>query len=92
MFAAWPILHSGVPPEELPSELRGGSRAGMQSLSRTIMELNDIAGWTRTEISDWIEKFENRHEAYVSDRGISLVHSSSSLDEPNEDMMVMYRR
>jgi hypothetical protein len=76
----WPILDMPVHKQDLPSELRDVPWLGSeQSLRWTIMGLNDLAEWTRSEIADWVEKFEKCH---VAESGVS---SRSCCEQESED-------
>jgi hypothetical protein len=81
LYTQWPILQSVVPPDELPRELSGISAP--TSLMWAIMELNDIAGWSRTRIADWVERFEACHQY----EGVPQTHRhlrSEALKSPEE--------
>jgi hypothetical protein len=84
----WPILSSLVAEEEMPGELRAGSvHFADQTLMGTIMHLNDVEGWTRTEIADWVEQYEQRHPAET--RATALFElPADSPDEPDEEIPV----
>jgi hypothetical protein len=58
-FHTWPILALTVPAAELPSGIAKGRRP--LRLADLIILLNDMQGWTRTEIADWVQQFEERH-------------------------------
>jgi hypothetical protein len=91
---AWPILHALVTEQEVPRDLR--TCRGWwhpNSLSWTIMTLNDVAGWTRTQIADWVEEFENRHAAeYGGDGSPSTADDLDPTDEPDDGMLALCAR
>lgn len=50
----WPELETAVAPDKRPKELQDRGRAG-HYLKWVIADLNDILGWTRERIADWVE-------------------------------------
>ena len=93
-FTTWPILNLQVPEKEVPPDLRMAfCRRPLQTLSSTIMELNDRAKWTRTQIADWVEEFERRHlNEDGGDNGHTTASVRSSSPRPEEGGLVVCSR
>ena len=90
-WSQWPILHSLVPENELPSDLAMDLYKGPRTLSWIIMVLNDTGRWTRTQIADWVEGFEVRHATEGKARSHFARQEPASLDEPDEGIFELCR-
>ena len=82
----WPILHAVVRPAELPDDLQ--DRLYALRVIDVIIALNDSAGWTRTMISDWVERFEERHPKCLED-GAPLDQLAGDSDEDEDDFAAL---
>ena len=92
-FTTWPILNLPVPEEEVPRDLRiAFCWRPLQTLSSTIMELNDRAKWTRTQIADWVAEFERRHLDGGDDAHATTSIRGSSPHQPDEGDLVVCSR
>lgn len=90
-LSRWPILHVMVQPTELPRPIRG--RSHPMRVMDVIVGLNDLAGWTRTMISDWVESVEDCHPessgqiaSFDPNLGVQFKFGCQS-DEDSEDDM-----
>jgi hypothetical protein len=88
----WPILDVLVPAEEIPVEIVGACR----QLNWVIMSLNDVARWSRTQIADWVEQFEERHlevnvKVCIRDEALgSLTSYTVSSNEPDDEAPILF--
>ena len=89
----WPILHAVVRPAELPADLK--DRPYPLRVIDVIIGLNDSAGWTRTMISEWVERFEDRHPESSGDGAQVDQHTRAEfklpgdLDEDEDDFAAL---
>ena len=83
----WPILHAVVRPAELPDELE--DRPYGRRVMDVIIALNDSAGWTRTMISDWVERFEDRHPESARDAAPVDQRTRAHFDEDEDDFAAL---
>lgn len=61
LIGRWPILHTMV-------KIPVGALNERVNLLTAIYMLNDMAGWTREAIADWVETIERRAESRDRDR------------------------